>query len=75
MEARAAVHGLDMAREIGSSKYFLLHLAVRGGQGLGSRSRYEQGDNLVSIFFFDLPFVEARAAVHGLDMAWDIGFK
>lgn len=25
--------------------------------------------------FFDFPFIEARAAVHGLDMAEEIGFK
>ena len=25
--------------------------------------------------FFDWPFVEARAAVHGLDMAREIGFR
>jgi hypothetical protein len=25
--------------------------------------------------FFDFPFIEARAAVHGMDMAQEIGFK
>jgi DNA polymerase epsilon subunit 1 len=25
--------------------------------------------------YFDFPFIEARAAVHGLDMAQEIGFK
>jgi DNA polymerase epsilon subunit 1 len=25
--------------------------------------------------FFDFPFIEARAAVHGMDMARELGFK